>query len=270
MAVAFSLELPSWLAWPRAVALLDRQVRVPGEVVDVAGGVVAWSLAGSALRVCADHGELRVDTTAEPAVAAAAVRSRFHLDLDAAAVTAALDDVAGMSSDWVRRPAAASCWAFCVSYLCGGNPDAPSTQRMFETWGSRPGEWDVVDAPTPAAIRHGGTEALTGFGIKTGRAAQLLLLAELFADSAGDYEAAVIRELPPDEALARVAELPHIGANRARELTSTALGHDDVTYQPQGAGEGGEAWSAAIRQVQAAAPWRSVACDTLADQSEGQ
>jgi hypothetical protein len=34
--------------------------------------------------------------------------------------------------------------------------------------------------------------------------------------------------LPADKAIARVAELPHIGPTRARAISSAVLGHDDV------------------------------------------
>lgn len=100
------------------------------------------------------------------------------------------------------------------------------------------------------------------------RAANLVGLARAFAARPDQYDEVTLRALPADEAIARVAELPRIGPTRARVISSSALGHDDVL--PDLARQEGElrsrlglGWS----QIRAAArhvvPYRSILGDTL-------
>lgn len=93
-------------------------------------------------------------------------------------------------------------------------------------------------------------------------------LARAFAARPDRYDEATLRALPGDEAIARIAELPHIGPTRARTISSTALGHDDVLpdlarQDEQLRSSLGLGWSQIRVAARRAAPYRSVLGDTL-------
>jgi len=158
------------------------------------------------------------------------VTRRFHLDLDASAVTAAfersaLTDVLEPNA-WVRRPAAADLWSYCLIFLCGANPDAPSVTKLFAELGQADGQLQI--APGPTDVLAAGDRRIMSCGVAPHRVANVLGLARAFAATPERYDEVSLRALPADEAVARVAELPHIGSTRARAISSTALGHDDA------------------------------------------
>lgn len=279
MAATLTLDIPSWLEWARSLELLHEHSRVPGEVVDLSGQTVVWcTMHGCSpvtVGVTAVAGALQIETNGEEDVVVETVLRRFHLGADAADIEAALDrtQLGLRAEELVRRPAAVSTWDYCLMYLCGGDPDATATTQLFTALGTVGQEGNVRTAPRPAAVLRAGESGLRQFGIKPGRVVQLLALAAVFTERQGEYDAAVLRTLDADEAVDRIAELPHIGAKRARELTSTAVGHDDVTYEPWGVAaaledQQGMPWRAATERLDQAAPWRSWACDTLADQTD--
>ena len=100
------------------------------------------------------------------------------------------------------------------------------------------------------------------------RAANVVGLARAFAANPDTYDEVALRALPGDEAIARVSELPHIGPVRARAISSTALGHDDVLpdlarQDEQLRSRLGLGWSQIRSAARHAAPYRSVLGDTL-------
>jgi 3-methyladenine DNA glycosylase/8-oxoguanine DNA glycosylase len=252
--------------------VLDQEVRVTGEEVRPAECLVATAcLVGDeplVVTVTGGEGRLAVEPSA-PALGEFVVR-RFHLDLDETAVDAALEKstLAGLleRDGWVRRPAAAMLWSYCLVFLCGGDPDAPPVQRMFAELGRPAGHLRLP--PDPADLLTAGDRRMVGYGVAPHRAANVLGLARAFAARPDRYDEVTLRALPGDEAIARVAELPHIGPTRARAISSTALGHDDVLpdlarQDEQLRSRLGLGWP----QVRAAArhtvPYRSVLGDTL-------
>ena len=275
-----SLELsrPTWLDWRWALAVIDGDLRLPGERVSVdgddgdgggGGGLVATPyLIDGPLDVAlrADEDTIYVDPPA--AEVSAHVSQRFHLDLDVAAVTAAMERAGlgalsvGPGSGWVRRPAAAALWPYCLMHLCGGRPDDPAVVRIFR-------DLDCYQVlPSPSAVLSAGRQPLIEYGLAPHRAANVLALAHVFDDRPARYDETVLRELSGDEAIARLRELPHIGAARARAIAGGALGHDDVLadllpYRERLEGTLSASWSEIQAGVARAAPYRSVLSDTL-------
>ena len=195
---------------------------------------------------------------------------RFHLDLDETAVSVALErsTLAGLleRDGWVRRPAAAMLWSYCLVFLCGGDPDAPAVRRMVAELGRPAGHLRL--APDPADLLTAGDRRIVGYGVAPHRAANVVGLARAFAARPDRYDEVTLRALPGDEAIARVAELPHIGPTRARAISSTALGHDDVLPDLARQDEQlrrrlGLGWSQIRAAARHAAPYRSVLGDTL-------
>jgi 3-methyladenine DNA glycosylase/8-oxoguanine DNA glycosylase len=267
-----SFDRPGWLDWPWFLRVLDQEVRVTGEEVRLAEGQVATAclVAGEPLVVTVTGGASQL--TVKPFAPAAGdfVVRRFHLDLDGAAVNAALEKstLAGLfeRDGWVRRPAAAMLWSYCLVFLCGGDPDAPAVRRMFGELGRSAGRlwWP----PDPADLLTAGDRRIVGYGVAPHRAANVVGLARVFAARPDRYDEVVLRALPGEEAIARVAELPHIGPTRARAISSTALGHDDVL--PDLARQDEQlrrrldlGWSRIRASARQASPYRSVLGDTL-------
>jgi 3-methyladenine DNA glycosylase/8-oxoguanine DNA glycosylase len=252
--------------------VLDQEVRVAGEEVQPAEGVLATAclVADEPLVVTVTGGESRL--TVQPSAAALGefVVRRFHLGLDQAAVDAALEKstLAGLfgRDGWVRRPAAAMLWSYLLVFLCGGDPDAPPVRRMFAELGRPAGQLWLP--PDPANLLTAGDRQIVSYGVAPHRAANLAGLARAFAASPDRYDEVTLRALPGDEAIARVAELPHIGPTRARAISSTALGHDDVLpdlarQDEQLRSRLGLGWAQVRAAARRAAPYRSVLGDTL-------
>lgn len=263
---------PDWLDWRWALSVLDQEVRVAGEEVRPAEGVLAtpYLLADGPLAVTVRAAGSHLAVTPSAPVLGGLVTRRFHLDLDEAAVSAALDHsgLAGVlePGGWVRRPAAAALWPYCLVFLCGGDPGAPAVRRMFADLGRPAGRLCVP--PEPADLLTTGEDRIIGYGVAPHRAANVLGLARAFAATPDRYDELVLRALPADEAIARVAELPHIGAVRARAISSTALGHDDVLpdlarQDDQIRRRLGLGWPEVRAGARRAAPYRSIAGDTL-------
>ena len=139
-----SLDRPGWLDWPWVLRVLDQEVRVTGEKVRLAEGQVATAclVAGEPLIVTVTGGTSQLTVKPSAAPGEFVVR-RFHLDLDETAVDAALErsTLARLfeRDGWVRRPAAAMLWSYCLVFLCGGDPDAPPVRRMFGDLGRSAG-----------------------------------------------------------------------------------------------------------------------------------
>ncbi len=152
------VDRPAWLDWAWTLRVLDQEVRVTGEEVRPAEGMVATAclVAEEPLVVTVTEGpaggrrtggggHLAV-TPPAPALGEFVTR-RFDLDLDEHAVDRALErsTLARLfeRDGWVRRPATAMLWSYCLVFLCGGDPDAPSVRRIFAELGrpwARPGE----------------------------------------------------------------------------------------------------------------------------------
>ena len=207
-----------------------------------------------------------------PAAAAVGefVTRRFHLGLDENAVATALEKstLARLfeRDGWVRRPAAAMLWSYCLVFLCGGDPDAPAVRRMFAELGRPAGRLRLP--PDPADLLTAGEHQIVGYGVAPHRAANVVGLARAFAARPDRYDEVTLRALPGDQAIARVAELPHIGPTRARAIASTALGHDDVLPDLARQDEGlrsrlGLGWSQIRTAARHAVPYRSILGDTL-------
>jgi hypothetical protein len=263
---------PDWLDWGWALRVLDQEVRLAGEEVRPADGVIAtpYLLPDGPLviSVRAAGSHLAV-TPSTPALGELVIR-RFHLDLDEMAVSAALGlcMLPGVlePDGWVRRPAAAAFWPYCLVFLCGGDPGAPPVAKMFAELGRPAGHLQI--APDPADLLTAGEHRLLGFGIAPHRVANVLGLARAFVAGPDRYDEVTLRALPADEVIARVAELPHIGAARARAIASGALGHDDVLpdfarQDEQLRRRLGLGWSQVRAGARAAAPYRSILGDTL-------
>lgn len=266
------VDRPGWLDWGWALRVLDQEVRLPGEEVRPADGVIAtpYLLADEPLVVSiqAAGSHLAVRPLA-PALGEFVTR-RFHLDLDEMAVAVALgrSGLPGVlePDGWVRRPAAAAFWAYCLVFLCGGDPDAPAVRQMFAELGRPAGHLRI--APDPADLLTAGEPRLLTYGIAPRRVANVLGLAQAFAARPDRYDEITLRALPADEVIARIAELPHIGATRARAIASGPLGHDDVLpdlarQDEQLRRKLGLAWSQVRAGARAAAPYRSILGDTL-------
>jgi len=271
------LELPGWLDWTWALSVLESEVLVTGEVVNRAAGTLITSCAPDdepvAVTVRKADGRLLV-TPGDAAVVRAVVR-RFHLDLDRQAVEQALDAslprfVPARTADagWVRRPAAAGLWPYCLIFLSGGNPWSESISRIFADLGAKAGPLRV--APRPDDILTAGHEKLGGYGIAGHRVGNMLGLASAFATRPGRYDEETLRALPGDVAVKRLGELPHIGTRRARAIASTALGHDDVLPDLSRHDDRlrqvlGSDWPRVRAAARLASPYRSVVGDTLLD-----
>jgi hypothetical protein len=266
------LDRPGWLDWPWVLEVLDQEVRATGEEVRPAEGIVATACLVAdeplVVSVTATGSHLAV-TPPVPALGDFVAR-RFHLDLDETAVAAALDTstLAGLfeRDAWVRRPAAAMLWSYCLSFLCGGDPDAPPVRRMFAELGRPAGYLRLP--PDPADLLDAGDHRIVGYGLAPHRAANVIGLARAFAAKPDRYDEVTLRALSGDEAIARVAELPHIGPTRARAISSTAVGHDDVLpdlarQDEQLRSRLGLGWSHIRAAARHAAPYRSVLGDTL-------
>ena len=243
-----------------------------GEEVRLAEGTVATAclMADEPLVVTVRGGGSHLAVTPSAPAPREFVAGRFHLGLDETAVDAALAKstlVRLFERDgWVRRPAAAMLWSYCLVFLCGGDPDAPPVRRMFAELGRPAGHLRLP--PDPADLLTAGDDRIVGYGVAAHRAANVVGLARTFAARPDRYDEATLRALPGDEAIARVAELPHIGSTRARAISSTALGHDDVLpdlarQDEQLRSRLGLGWSQIRAAALHAAPYRSVLGDTL-------
>jgi hypothetical protein len=267
-----ALKRPGWLDWNWALSVLDQEVRQPGEDVRPADGVIATPYLQSdqpvvvTVRARGDH---LVLTPSDGALAGQVAR-RFHLNLDERAVTAALGSAAlpGLAEpgDWMRRPAAADLWSYCLTFLCGGDPDAGPVRQMFAELGKPAGPLRL--APDPAEVLAAGEHRLTACGAAPHRVANVLSLARAFVADPGRYDEASLRALPAGAAIGRVAELPHIGQARARMIASTALGHDDVLVDLSRRDDQlrrtlSMSWSQVLAASRRAAPYRSILGDTL-------
>ena len=214
------VDRPGWLEWPWVLRMLDQEVRVTGEEVRLAEGTVATPclMADEPLVVTVRGGGSHLAVTPSAPAPGEFVAGRFHLGLDATAVDAALAKstlVRLFERDgWVRRPAAAMLWSYCLVFLCGGDPDAPPVRRMFAELGRPAGHLRLP--PDPADLLTAGDDRIVGFGVAAHRAANVVGLARAFAARPDRYDEATLRALPGDEAIARLAELPHIGSTRAR------------------------------------------------------
>jgi hypothetical protein len=266
------LDRPGWLDWPWVLEVLDQEVRATGEEVRLGEGIVATACLVAdeplVVSVTATGSHLAV-TPPVPALGDFVAR-RFHLDLDETAVAAALDTstLAGLfeRDAWVRRPAAAMLWSYCLVFLSGGDPGAPPVRRMFAELGRPAGYLRLP--PDPADLLEAGDHRIVGYGLAPHRAANVIGLARAFAAKPDRYDEVTLRALSGDEAIARVAELPHIGPTRARAISSTALGHDDVLpdlarQDEQLRSRLGLGWSQIRAAARHAAPYRSVLGDTL-------
>ena len=263
---------PGWLDWSWALRVLDQEVRLVGEEVRLADGVVAtpYLLADEPLVVTVTAGGSHLAVKPAAPVLGEFVTRRFHLDLDETAVSAALGGsaLAGVvpPDGWVRRPAAAALWPYCLIFLCGGDPDAHPVRRIFAELGGPAGHLQVP--PEPGDLLSAGDHRLGAYGLAPHRVANVIGLARAFMARPERYDEIALRALPAGEAIARLAELPHIGATRARAISSTALGHDDVLPDLSRQDEQlrrrlGLGWSQVRADARRAAPYRSILGDTL-------
>jgi 3-methyladenine DNA glycosylase/8-oxoguanine DNA glycosylase len=266
------VDRPGWLDWGWALRVLDQEVRLVGEEVRPAEGIVVTPcvVADEPVVVTVIGQGSHLAVTPSSPVQGEFVARRFHLDLAETAVSAALDrsTLAGLleRDGWVRRPAAATLWSYCLIFLCGGDPDAPAVRRMFAELGRQAGHLQL--APDPADLLTAGDHRLIGYGVAPHRAANVIALARAFAARPDRYDEITLRALPGDEAVARMSELPHIGSTRARAISSTALGHDDVLPDLARQDEQlrrrlGLGWSQIRAAAGRAAPYRSILGDTL-------
>jgi hypothetical protein len=269
------LDLPRWLDWTWALRVLESEILVTGETVRRETGTLITSCVVDdepvAVTVRQAHGRLSV-TPDDAAVAHAVVR-RFHLDLDVTGAGKALEaslpypvrtGVAG--EGWVRRPAAAGLWPFCLVFLSGGNPWSEPVRWIFNDLGRKAGPVQV--APRPDDILAAGHQRLASYGIAGHRVGNMLALASAFATRPGRYDEEALRALPNADVIERLGELPHIGARRSRAIASTALGHDDVLpdlsrYDERLRRQLGTGWSQVRAAARRATPYRSVLGDTL-------
>ncbi|MGH3385738.1 MAG: hypothetical protein ACRDO1_14260 [Nocardioidaceae bacterium] len=246
------LPRPHWLGWTWALRVIDLDLRLPGERVD--GVTVAWSAGGRSTIVTCTGDMLEVTGDVDAAA------SRFHLDLDAAAVDEACDR-SGLSPAvprWVRRPRCADLWTFCAAYVCGGDPDSAPVRAVFD------------QDPTPDDLLSTGHDQLVAHGLKPSRADHLLGVATMFADEPSAFTSAALLALDADAAVARLARLPHIGKSRAVEIATGPLGHDDVPadltpHRDRLVELLDLSWQEIQRVVAAMAPYRGIATDSLRD-----
>ncbi len=224
------VDRPGWLDWAWTLRVLDQEVSVTGEEVRPAEGMVATAClvaeeplvvtvteAPAGGRRTGGGGHLAV-TPPAPALGEFVTR-RFHLDLDEHAVDRALGSTLARLFErdgWVRRPAAATLWSYCLVFLCGGDPDAPSVRRIFAELG-RPAD-GLWLPPDPSDLLTAGDRRIVGYGVAPHRAANVVALARAFAARPDRYDEVTLRALAGDEAIAQVAELPHIGPTRARAI----------------------------------------------------
>ena len=266
------IDRPGWLGWAWALRVLNQEVRVPGEAVDAGAGAITtpYLLADGPQTVTVTAAGRQLAVTPAASGLDELVIRRFHLDLDEAAVSAALDSsgLGGLAENasWVRRPAAAALWSYCLMFLCGGDPDAPPVLRLWSGLGRSAGQLQLP--PDAADLLTAGDERITGYGIAPHRAANVIALARAFAATPDRYDEDTLRALPADQAIARIAELPHIGSTRARLIASAAAGHDDVLPElarqdEQLRGKLGLGWADVKGAAGRAAPYRSVLGDTL-------
>ena len=266
------VDQPGWLDWDWALRVLDHEVRLVGEDVRPAEGSVATAcwLTHDPLVITVTGPERQLAMSPAADAVSEFVASRFHLDLDESAVSAALErsGLTGLPDrpGWARRPAAGSLWSYCLTFLSGGDPDAPAVRRMFAELGRPVG--DLWLPPEPADLLTAGEHRITGWGVAPHRAANVVGLAGAFAARPDRYDEVALRALPANEAVARIAELPHIGPTRARAIASTALGHDDVLpdlarQDEQLRRKVGQGWAQVRAAAIRAAPYRSFLGDTL-------
>jgi len=266
------VDRPGWLDWGWVLRVLDQEVRLAGEEIRPTEGMVVTPclVADEPVVVTVTGRGSQLAVTPSAAGLGELVVRRFHLDLDETAVSAAMDrsTLAGLlqRDGWVRRPAAAMLWSYCLIFLCGGDPGAPAVRRMFAELGRPAGHLQL--APDPADLLSAGDRRVAGYGVAPHRAANVVALARAFAARPDRYDEITLRALPGDEAVAWVAELPHIGSTRARAISSTALGHDDVLPDLARQDEQlrrrlGLGWSQIRAAARSAAPYRSILGDTL-------
>jgi hypothetical protein len=219
------LPLPPWLDWPWALRTLTNEVRVPGERVDLLAGQLDWVHEGAdrpiVISVTTADGHLQIRSDGNLRETTEAVRSRFHLDLTPEDVTEALG-MAGIpvlegGASWTRKPAAASGWAYSITYLAGGDPDDPSITRLFDELGEhREGSPRLVAAPGPDDLLRAGSVGLADLGIKRSRAENLIRLASLVHDRPRHLDSAGLRSMDPNDALILISGLPHIARGEHR------------------------------------------------------
>ena len=145
-------------------------------------------------------------------------------------------------------------------------PRRAPAQRMFDELGRPAAQLRLP--PDPADLLTAGDGRIVDYGVAPHRAANVVSLARAFAARPDWYDEVTLRALPGDEAIARVAELPHIGPTRARAILSIALGHDDVLpdlarQDEQLRSRLGVGWSEIRAAARHAVPYRSVLGDTL-------
>lgn len=222
------VDRPGWLDWAWALRVLDQEVRVTGEEVRPAEGTVATAclVAEEPLVVTVTGGGGHLAVTPPAPALGEFVSRRFRLDLDENAVDTALEKSTLSRlferDGWVRRPAAAMLWSYCLVFLCGGDPDALSVRRMFAELGRPAGRLQLP--PDPSDLLTAGDHRIVGYGVAPHRAANVVSLARAFAARPDKYDEVTLRALPGDEATARVAELPHIfGGNLLREIITAWL-----------------------------------------------
>ncbi|MGO8955924.1 MAG: hypothetical protein ACLQFR_00905 [Streptosporangiaceae bacterium] len=147
------VDRPSWLDWGWALRVLDQEVRLTGEEVRPAEGMVvtACLVADEPVVVTVRGRGSQLAVTPSVLVLRELVVRRFHLDLDETAVSAALDASAPAGllerDGWVRRPAAAMLWSYCLIFLCGGDPAAPAVRRLFAELGRPCGQRSLRRTP---------------------------------------------------------------------------------------------------------------------------
>jgi len=266
-----TVHLPDWFDWTWALARILDDAPLPNERVQVAQGCLTTASGGHAelvaARSCGGGRALTVSPGGDEA--ASFLARRFHLCLDAAAVEGALG-ATGIerldSTRWCRRPAAAGLWPFTFVYLSGLPAHSEAMVTLFRDLGGAVG--GLPCPPPSATVLEAGRARLASYGVAAHRADNLLALAKAFAQAPERYDDGALRALPADQALARLSELPHIGATRARAIATSALGHDDVLADLSRLDERlrlavGLGWSQIRARAEAARPYRSVVGDTL-------
>ena len=226
------VDRPGWLDWAWVLRVLDQEVRVTGEEVRPADGMVATAclVADEPLVVTVTGGEGHLAVTPAASGLGEFVTRQFHLDLDGNAVDTALgkSTLARLFEQGWLGAAPRRSHALVV---LPGLPVRRGTQtrpvrRMFAELGRPAGRLRL--RPDPADVLTAGDHRIVSYGVAPHRAANVVGLARAFAARPDRYDEVTLQGLPGDEAIARVAELPHIGPTRARVISSTALGHDDV------------------------------------------
>jgi DNA-3-methyladenine glycosylase II len=192
------------------------------------------SSAGAAVRQAAD-GTVLADLTgdAEPAAARTQLARIFSLDTDGngfAQVAEADPVVAGLAARYpglrpvcFGSPYEAAAWAV-IGHRIRITQAAAIKQRIAERYGQHltVAGSPLAAFPVPRALRDlAGIPGLPE--VKTGR---LRALAD--AALAGDLDAARLRAMPPDDALARLRTLPGIGPFSAELILIRGAGHPDL------------------------------------------